>query len=144
MANMTKLHDVLAWATEQDELKRAGKPSEWNQSTWIRWDGTKQEPCGTACCIAGKIALEEGLRPNTGGYEAPRDWMTAMGQLNGNSIGVDEVAMEVLELTEDQADLLFEGDNNLADLRFLVELFGQGKEDSEELYEALQQDRAER
>lgn len=54
--NFGLLEMLETWAEKEWEKKQAGKPSEWDQDTWITKKGEEQTgtACGTACCIAGK------------------------------------------------------------------------------------------
>lgn len=135
MPDMDRLEALYAWAAEQDALRRAGLPSHWDQGNWIVW-GTD---CGTACCIAGKVALEDGGQP--------LDRSGALSEfvilMDGEVTEIDAHAERVLGLTRDQASALFEGDNDLADLRVVIDAVGRGV-DGDELWNLVDTERERR
>lgn len=143
--NTERLVRVGRWAIEQEKLRQAGLPSEWDQARWLRkTDGG----CGTACCIAGRIAVEDGGVPvfDMPLYRGPNDIrpnaQAAVAVLpDGRRIQVDEYAEEVLgsrHAFEDQGDEyydeetetfytndLFSGDNDIHDvLRIIDQMTG--------------------
>lgn len=114
MANVELINKLEDWVVEQDELRQAGKPSEWDQNTWAR-----KTECGTACCIAGKAVQLTGhellfmpaypvSRPDGTEYIA---WDVKEGGM------ISEVARRELELTEREAVVLFDEDNDLESLQ---------------------------
>lgn len=133
-----RLVHLAAWAAGEDVKRRLGLPSEWEQ---VRWFGTRG--CGTTCCIAGKVALEDGAVPvlehnddgPLGVEEARELWRNeAPGALDGYLI-LDEwvyppgatdcvdtgvYARHALGLTVEQAAGLFDGTNTLDDILRVV------------------------
>lgn len=119
--NVPLLRKTLDWAHEEWQKKRRGEISEWNQGAWMAStvdlyygrqamviEALRQgTACGTACCIAGKVALEAG-------------WHTVVsGGLGGTLSREGEmsdaysVGMELLGLDEEQAMALFSGSNTI-------------------------------
>lgn len=129
-----KLIEVVKWAAGEDAKQKLGLPSEWEQGYWLsyRGEGTgigANGFCGTACCIAGKVALDDGWRP-------PPELSAWRGNVGATVIKNDEVrsvgplAREILGLTENQADRLFSGDNTYEDvIRIAREILGVEDED---------------
>lgn len=122
--NIPYLRKMVEWV--ETEAERT-EDREWYQATWMSPGqeaqidfGQQIDFCDTACCVAGKVALLEGWRPQT--YNgSPSSGFT------GNVIRGDEtrhashVAREVLGLTMDQADVLFEASNTASDIREIAE-----------------------
>ena len=117
MANIELLDKVL------DYIKT--HPQEWRQSSWyaiLNPDGTLldgdivvDEPCGTAFCFAGHAAMMTG-------FPKPPTYNGAIwtGVVDGREYFVDTWAARVLDLTPDQADILFESRNTLEELETIV------------------------
>jgi hypothetical protein len=121
MPNTERLLSLLAWAEGEHEKSERGEPSEWDQGSWI----TRQRsvPCGTACCIAGKVALDDGLEPRISGrsWEAVHDFdSTSTVLLDGERLSVPEYAQVALGLDRYQANELFAGGNTIEDLRRII------------------------
>lgn len=53
--NLKPLDDAIEWATREDAGRHVDGDPRWNQSRWLMVD-----ECGTACCVAGRIALQAG------------------------------------------------------------------------------------
>lgn len=110
-AQKAKLLELKGWVYGEHLKQQAGLPSEWNQSNWLT--GTA---CGTACCVAGKVALDAGA--------VPADWSTGRPielevdapattiMIDGAKREVEEFAREELGLSEAEASNLFNGYNN--------------------------------
>ncbi|QGH80082.1 hypothetical protein SEA_NHAGOS_71 [Gordonia phage NHagos] len=91
--------------------------------------------CGTACCFAGHTTFQVGDTPVVN-VVANRDWINTTEVLAimdvrpvdhpGLMVPVSTRAMELLGLESDEADLLFEADNTLADLRVIIEYLTNG------------------
>lgn len=123
-ANKEKLIALAAWAGGEHAKQRLGLPSEWDQAHWF----SKREGvgiggfCGTAGCLAGKQALEEGWRIRM--FEGkPDDFVSKV--VDGQQVEefAATVAREALGLSSEDADRLFEADNNYDDvLRIIGEL----------------------
>lgn len=126
MLNVKLLREVL------DYIK--ANPQKWNQDAWFKVSVDKQgEPifnkvtlqfeevnsCNTALCFAGHAALMSGFdAPPRYDYEVWRGW--GPGLPKGERMDVDQYATEVLGLSTNQADVLFNGDNSLEDLERIV------------------------
>ena len=69
--NLTPLDDAIEWAAREDAGRHVDGDPRWDQGEWLVVD-----ECGTACCIAGRIALAAGWVPDvddqTGGYRIGR------------------------------------------------------------------------
>jgi hypothetical protein len=133
-----RLAKTLDWALEQHWRAEAGLFSEWNQAAWMRHSddlarerGMYEEylvaqragaTCGTACCIAGKVALDNGYHSVHGnGGDAVIHRRTRA------RVGAAKVAAELLGLTTWQADLLFSGGNRITDLYAIAEVLTGGE-----------------
>ncbi len=125
--NVPYLRKLVEWV--ETEAKRT-EAREWYQATWLapgneaRIDfGQEIDFCDTACCVAGKVALLEGWKPET---YSNRDMSNNPG-FTGNVIkgGVTKhashVARDALGLTNDQSDRLFEAVNTAEDIRAIAE-----------------------
>lgn len=104
--DVDRLDHLLAWATEEDAKKRRGEPSQWDQGIYLE----RNSSCGTVCCIAGKVVLEDGVLLR---------WSADCG----------DYARKALGLSEDQASALFFPTNNLEMLRGIVAGIKQGLDD---------------
>lgn len=131
MANMERLDRLVEWAAAQEDLRAAGLSSEWDQTEWIG-----KRFCGTVCCVAGKVALEDGHRPVND--------LSYIITVDGRRMGVDTYAMDALGLNDDQADVLFEASNTLDDLRVIVEAIRAGVRRYENLMDLVENARKER
>lgn len=143
--DIDRLQGLLKWAAEEDALRREGKPSHWSQAEWIRWDeqgnaDLSVSGCGTVCCIAGKVALEEGAR---GVRRSDSAFMNFRVDVNGQHDNVSEVARNALGLSVSQAAHLFSGGNDLEDLRAIVGMIAAGL-DEDALYDAVEEWREEK
>lgn len=94
-------------------------PEEHDQSVWAQ-----QTPCGTAMCVAGHTAT-------MCGWDIDRSFwspMTGFSQVRRAGCAerrhVSDVAAEALGLTADEADVLFDGWNTLADLWWVARKIG--------------------
>jgi len=130
--NRAKLIEVAQWAAGQQALKDLGLPSEWSQASWLseREGVAAGGWCGTACCIAGKVALDAGWKPilhtfDDGSTSLSSDTRVVK-EIDGQLVTRDvaAVAREVLQLTGD--DDLFSGSNGLDDvIRIVGELIAE-------------------
>lgn len=140
--DVKRLIHLAEWAAAQEARRRLDLPSEWDQNHWLLNLGevlTEVAPCGTACCIAGKVTLEDGWLPNAA-VDSPENWTISESEdyvikvdKSGKPVGdaryVPEVAQEILGLTDDQANRLFDGDNDLDDvLDVIVEILAEVQE----------------
>lgn len=142
--NRPKLIKLAQWAAAEHAKQELGLPSEWNQGSWLRLDeGLGDDPnvpkavvagktCGTAACMAGKVALDAGGVPvvvTDGGVDIRLDDERAQDDLYfgidfsrvfigdaDDPVNVSDFAAEELGLNSSQASLLFAGDNTLADV----------------------------
>lgn len=109
--NVDLLQSTLEYVTEHVQ--------QWDQRGWIlrSW-------CGTTGCFAGTAVLNAGYRPWFGG---PDENHAAFVQVDANHrfawlvgdvhiAAVEDVAIELLGLTQEQANRLFYWENTLADL----------------------------
>jgi len=125
--DMAALEELYAWAESEAKKQAAGLPNEWDQGQWGRID--RQSGCATACCIAGRQALLDG-----GIFvHASSPWMRVTGMVNearmpgGRVVEIRDYAADRLGLHEEQADALFGSENELADLRRIIDLIGTGE-----------------
>jgi len=98
-------------------------PAEFDMYTWF-----KQTRCGTTACLAGTALLQAGYEPRftASGRAEDVDLLDADGDpysitaawRDGVAYPVSETAAELLGLTVDQADEIF----NLADLDEVIEM----------------------
>lgn len=99
-------------------------PTAWDQESWI---------CATTACYAGRVALNHGCRRLakddedhnevvTRLYNGPfgLDYDMNVFTHQGKLVTVREFAQDTLGLTTVEADLLFCGNNKLADLQDIV------------------------
>jgi hypothetical protein len=96
-------------------------PEQWRQKEWIsRLDGAD---CGTAGCFAGWASLLSGDEP---GWAFSDDDTTDIVVLDDESTPwVGDRAAELLGITTEQQDELFDGWNTREDLgRLVAEIFG--------------------
>lgn len=133
--NEPLLRETLEWALREWHKQQAGLPSEWDQEQWLgnkfdayvdrlvyeedyNYDAAEEvatkfkasRKCGTACCIAGKVALTDGWKP----YDADGG-VTGMVKKKGveDYVDVETVAKRLLGLSDAH---LFAGHNTIRDL----------------------------
>lgn len=127
MINVKLLREVLQYIETH--------PQKWNQQAWFKvGQRSNGEPifnkvtlqfeevnsCNTSMCFAGHAALMSGFdAPPKNDYLMWRGW--GPGLRKAETMDVDEYAREVLGLTFEQADVLFQGENTLEDLKEIVE-----------------------
>lgn len=125
-AQKERLIDLATWAAGEDARRRLGLPSEWYQGFWLTRDPAG---CGTACCIAGRVALQDGGIPvvNDDNYDAldretsKREWESSDSidatrvwlPKRHEPVDVEEYARKALGLSQEEADDLFNGTNDL-------------------------------
>lgn len=102
-------------------------PDTWQQRVWA-----EQTKCGTVHCFAGwAVAL---FRPDAtflwedylGGAFWPAGKYASSVEVDGVVHSIEGLAQELLELTEEQADILFGGANSLPQLREIVAVYSEG------------------
>lgn len=127
--NRARLISAAEWVAAQDARRRLGLPNEWLQNHWLTRMLNTSSECGTACCIAGRIALEDGGKPAVYDYYEGK-WSTDLNAWQNLYDGAttDDVmfpgdtettpvrwyARDALGLTEHQAGLLFDAGNDYA------------------------------
>lgn len=121
------IDSLIDWAAKEHEKREAGLPSEWDQAQWVGTDDGKNPvldkgeivlpSCNTACCLAGKVALDNRAVTATWDDDA-KDWIFHINGFEwaGNS-DFFEYARERLRLLPDEANWLFDADSSLAMLR---------------------------
>lgn len=152
----TLLFNMITWAEQDEEIQNYGLFAGWglwNQGSWAINDNPAEAPaaqwvedphdtsCQTSYCMAGQAAHQAGYRAIFQGLhsgEACIKQETAGRTKQGYTIWQDVtnapiesiaiVGRRVLGLTDDEADLFFEGDNELDDLRRLANTFCFGRD----------------
>jgi len=117
MANVELLKETLQYIKDN--------PQKWNQRVWYQNDTClvpvdieveEVNSCGTAFCFAGHVAIRTGFpAPPKDNYAS---WFRV--EENGKYTFVEQYAQEQLELSNDQADALFQADNSMDDLEWMV------------------------
>jgi hypothetical protein len=128
--NRQRLIRLAQWAAGEDAKRRLGLPNEWEQGAWLtRRDGAAEVGgCGTACCIAGKVAIEDGGVPVVDelgdwarfspGYDTSRVVFPEIDP--DEEVRVEDYAQEKLGLTYNQRAALFSGSNTLDDVLRII------------------------
>jgi hypothetical protein len=123
--NRELLITTWKWVASEAAKMEEGLPSEWHQGVWFDQGIGEERGCGTACCVAGRIALWDGRPAVAGDYTdgvyGP-NWVSSsmVVVIDGQKHSVDTYAANVLGLTRLQAHILFDGENNLEDMRRLM------------------------
>lgn len=107
--NVPLLRKAVEWA--ESEAAKPREVSQWHQTRFA-------EPidCGTAYCLAGWVAVNDGLPQSVfAEYMAKSD---ASGEA---AITIEDRAAAVLGLTDEQANRLFDADNTIEDVREIAE-----------------------
>lgn len=123
MANTERLLEVGRWAIAEQKKKDQGLPSEWDQAHWLAQGAAYH--CDTACCIAGRVVLQDGGVPkwelgNYGVAGRLTARFTGFAELDGTEVHVENYAAETLGIQVD--------DNGIEDdglTEFLEEEFGE-------------------
>lgn len=142
--NVDLLTEILKWAGKEhvgmtDYFAKKGLP-EWEQAYWAR--EVRNGVCKTSCCLAGAAVSESGYvlvierehnananwsDPNDiwADYCAPaipdgtdKDGKPKYTYNPDQMVRIERTAQEVLGIDLQEAEALFEGDNNLADVVF--------------------------
>lgn len=118
--NIPLLRKMVEWVEEQDRLE---ENREWYQSEWIVTPSEYPELydeaenwCGTACCVAGKVALMDGWKA-ADFYSGSATTVTKDGEYRE----VREVAAELLGIPDYGGHPLFDGNNTATDIRRIAE-----------------------
>ncbi len=113
MPNTELLLELKAWVRSEWEKKQSGLSSEWDQHAWAR-----STECGTVCCVAGKAALLKGWTPQfiSNGYK-----LTSTFTKDGSFADAGEIARDALDISEDDAELLFDFSNTVEDIEELID-----------------------
>lgn len=122
--NVERLIDELVFLTEF--------PEKWDQTLWLQTTNPNRvSACGTTGCLAGNTVLhqnyklyweEAGVVTDLEGKKTmlyTADYTEEIDDGDGGTYQgkpIDEVAMFELDLTETQANSLFDGDNTLDEL----------------------------
>lgn len=100
------------------------------QGTWL----TVDTPCGTVACLAGWTCLLNGYQPVAVDWDAPPrdDGSRELGRVGRTndpdfSSGVYETAMDILDLSDMDAALLFAASQTLDSLWRRVEILTDGQ-----------------
>lgn len=126
--NRERLIRLAHWVSAEEEKRQQGLPSEWDQSMWLV--RKRSATCGTACCLAGKVAMEDGAKPIPRDPDTTeREWsdvedgnVASRFRLPDGTVNwVDGYAQRVLGLNDHQADRLFAGSNDLNDVLDVIE-----------------------
>jgi hypothetical protein len=110
--NIPLLRKCVEWA-EAEAAKPTG--GMWNQEVWA-----SETECGTAFCIAG-YACAIGV---PGAKIAKQPWLSDIFvelHIDGEWASWSDTGQEILGLTDDEADDLFDSDNTVADVRRIAE-----------------------
>ena len=98
--NLPELRKAMEWVEEQAALPE--EDSQWFQGDYVRWGSSIGRTCTSAYCVAGFVASQR-----LSHYE-----MIVMGP-----DAVDRLATEVLGLTQRERSALFNGSNDLREVR---------------------------
>lgn len=101
--NVAKLKKLKKWILDE--------PRRYNQATWIdthpssRYLRDQQPPCGTVACMAGNACLMEGYK-QANPQSSDFDMVSPDG--DNTEVEVEVAARMILDLSESQADKLFD------------------------------------
>lgn len=133
---------ALDWATVEYLKQSAGLTSEWNQTAWMELapelPGTGGNLCGTVCCLAGRVIQETGhvltlefpawaISETAFGDEPDASLLVIKIDDKYSSGDIEWIAREELGLDEEQANILFGGNNTIFDLWRVAEDLTVGK-----------------
>lgn len=109
------LRDLVFWAEGDDRKFKA----RWNQHEWATQE--RNGVCQTAYCIAGQAVAQAGIKIEyVLSYE--HDGIKHMfAERTENGRWISDEAADILGLTEDEADDLFDGDNEFSDVKRVAE-----------------------
>lgn len=145
--NTPLMRKTVEWVEEQDKL--SVEESQWRQGDWCTtkvvcdgelfslqsygttvedlglWAGTYEEvKCGTAFCVAGKIAYDAGLDMDTQGVIVSSEDPHLSGYIGEHC---SEYAEDALGLEPWQSTQLFSGSNGAEDIRRMCEAWTKEK-----------------
>lgn len=123
MINFDLLDRVLEWI--EFEQEEGVTDLFWDQNVWITSEA--ENSCGTACCVAGYIALSSG--------EYISRNLDLVYPAHGPAVSISEFAKKKLGLTDFKAELLFNAGNDLARLKKLRNEFKESEVSTNELVE---------
>lgn len=116
--NIPLLRKCVEFVEQQSKLPTQIR--NWDQEVWVR---KSDNFCGTVGCVAGNIAIEDGIvdwdDPNC--ILENNFYNTIMNGPDGYSIDVEDWAMYRLGLSRDQAFDLFKMNNSAEDVRRVAE-----------------------
>lgn len=133
--NVKELVKVGLWVAEQYGRSLLGLFSEWHQDVYVdKW------PCGTICCVAGRVALESDYKHFNSdiflapGFEFPAKpdgpdeqtvWWNAyyVAAGEGNILSAADIAQEILGLNIEERYMLFNGSNGFDDVMSAIKTF---------------------
>lgn len=120
--NRERLIALTLWAAGEQIKQKMGLPSEWDQADWLT-RSRQADSCGTVCCLAGRVVLEDGGAPagDDGQWaDATEGYATGLAIVNGQTVNVEEYAQHALGLNDSQAARLFSISNDLDDVIHIV------------------------
>lgn len=97
-------------------VMEAAPPVKLDMGTWY-----VEADCGTSACLAGHTVLHEGLTITERYRRLGETIALSCKRDDGTIVSIREQARLLLELTEDEADLLFDGENP-SDVEYLRRL----------------------
>lgn len=124
--NIPLLRKVVEWVEEQESLALADR--RWYQGAWFRKvkdeaiQNINDPMCGTAMCVAGKIAFDDGWIPEVVVVNSTDPYRYAeVATKGGETRPIDAIAADLLGIDEYDANELFAGDNSARDIRRIAE-----------------------
>lgn len=114
------LRKLVAWVEEEEQKPVSER--EWDQWTFVpdevflRSDGRAVDlsavplSCGTAACVCGRLAMEQGAT-----------WQYIDGRSHFNGLRPAEYGAQILGITAEEAEDMFNGFNSAADVRRCAE-----------------------
>lgn len=122
--NVDLLDKTMSHVETLDAFQREGLDIEerWDQGSWFRHDyDAENNVCGTAGCFAGHAVLQAGHKI----IDDYGDWQALAPDGTRDSISI--AARKLLGLTPLQGRRLFSGNNEVVDLRRLVDQLKAGE-----------------
>lgn len=99
-------------------------PEKHNQCVWISEVDDDGEACGTTACLAGWTVLLNGWVVSESGWLSSHTEVTKDGKFRR----VSNLAAEILEIDEDDADSLFAASNDLEDIKGMAKYILNGEQ----------------